>query len=109
MASSLMVHNGKGWRRAGTCTRAANEGHAANSLGFYAGPYGYRTLEVGEQLWASTKDAKSAINKGLNAAGWLSDTLHGVREHPTGAIIEVAFNVPDESGRMWKAVYTRTS
>lgn len=108
MASTVRIHNGKGARTIGRATKTKNEGHAADSLGFYAGPHGYVTLEVGEEICARTRAEQKAINEGLHAAGWLAHTLHDCREHPTGAAIEIERKVM-RGGKAMRAAYLRTS
>lgn len=107
MSASLMIHNGKGWRRVGKCARGSNEGHGADTVGFYAGPEGYVSLAVGEHVDAYTRKSKSAINSALSAAGWDAYTLNDARKHAaTGAVIEIERNFwvdMDELPAGWKA------
>lgn len=109
MGSKRMVGNGSGWNSYGHDYKHANTGNAADSFGFYAGPHGYVTLQVGEHIDACTKGEKKAINSGINAAGWLADTLADLRLHATGAVIEIDRNFTREDGTRVIARFKRVA
>jgi len=108
--STLMFHNGKGWERAGTCKDGDNVGHAADGIGFYAGPFGYVSLGIGDQVECRTRAQKRAVNQGLHAAtGWTSySATFDVIKHVTGAVIRVHRHVRNEDGEKMWAVFERT-
>ena len=107
--SSLMANNGKGWERIGEYDDGANLGHASDGIGFYAGPFGYVSLGVGDQVECRTRAQKKAVNQGLHAAtGWTSySATFNALKHANGAVIQVERHVVNGDGEKMWAIFRR--
>lgn len=107
MSSHLMVGNGQGWERIGSCAHE-NVGHAADAIGIET-PDGIIALGAGGYVDAYTKAQKSFINSKLNGA-WVAHTACDARVHKsTGAVLQIARNFIDDNGDKVVARFLRTS
>lgn len=107
MSSHLMVGNGRGWERIGTCAHDSI-GHAADAIGIST-PDGIIPVGIGGYVDAYSKAQKTFINSGLNGA-WLAHTACDARVHKsTGAVLQISRNFTDSKGRKVVARFARTS
>lgn len=105
MSIHIMVGNGRGWESRGRDVAGVSIGHAEDAIGFYAGPFGLVVMEPGTELVCRTRAQCKAVNEGMHAAGWISETNHDLRIHPCGATVEIERHGQDADGKFWARFY----